>query len=125
MATDEHLFLTGRTLDIVFDVDLGELVKDRHVIVRGITLGGSSRRLMSGDLVPTQAELHYEFVPGATEEWADQNEWWWTLSVADDTNSECGRDNFGSFDSSSGGASTAGTRQLGGQIPQDARRLTI
>jgi hypothetical protein len=80
-ATDEHVYLTGRTLDIVFDVDLGELVKGRHVIARGIALGGSSRRRFSENSVVTQAELHYEFVPGATEEWADQDEWWWTLSL--------------------------------------------
>ena len=38
-ATERYLTQSGRELDIAFDVDLGELVKGHHVIVRGIDLG--------------------------------------------------------------------------------------
>jgi hypothetical protein len=38
-ATERYLEQAGRALDIVFDVDLGELVKGHHVIVRGVDLG--------------------------------------------------------------------------------------
>jgi hypothetical protein len=38
-ATERYLAQAARELDIVFDVDLGELVKGHHVIVRGIDLG--------------------------------------------------------------------------------------
>jgi hypothetical protein len=38
-ATERYLAHASRELDIVFDVDLGELVKGHHVIVRGIDLG--------------------------------------------------------------------------------------
>jgi hypothetical protein len=38
-ATERYLAQAGRELDIVFDVDLGELVRGHHVIARGIDLG--------------------------------------------------------------------------------------
>ncbi len=38
-ATDAHLERKGIQLDIVFDVDLGELVRGHHVIARGIDRG--------------------------------------------------------------------------------------
>jgi hypothetical protein len=38
-ATDKHLEEVGGRLEIVFDVDLGQLVKGHHVIARGIDLG--------------------------------------------------------------------------------------
>lgn len=38
-VTDLYLARTGKHLDIVFDVDLGELVQGRHVVARGIMLG--------------------------------------------------------------------------------------
>ncbi len=38
-ATEAHLRQIGIELDIVFDVDLGELVRGHHVIGRGIDLG--------------------------------------------------------------------------------------
>ena len=38
-ATEAHLRQMGIELDIVFDVDLGELVRGHHVIGRGIDLG--------------------------------------------------------------------------------------
>lgn len=38
-ATDNHLQRMGRSLDISFDIDLGELVRGHHVLLRGIELG--------------------------------------------------------------------------------------
>ena len=38
-ATERYLAHAGRELDIVFDVDLGELIQGHHVIARGIDLG--------------------------------------------------------------------------------------
>lgn len=38
-ATEKYLEMMGRRLDIVFDVDLGELVRGHHVVARGIDLG--------------------------------------------------------------------------------------
>jgi hypothetical protein len=43
-------------LDLIFDIDLGELVPGHHVIARGLAL------YRDHDLI----ELHYEFVPGIT-----------------------------------------------------------
>lgn len=42
-----------RTIDIPFDLDLGELVQGQHIVLRGIQL-----RTTSGSV------LHYSFVPG-------------------------------------------------------------
>jgi hypothetical protein len=113
-ATDRYLSRMGRRLDIVFDVDLGELIEGHHVVARGITLSG--------------AELHYEFVPGLDD--AGRNElggfgWYWMLSATDDVGTEYSDNNGGAFDGHSGGAATHGTRDIGGQIPPHARRLTI
>ena len=38
-ATDEYLRQAGHQLDIVFDVDLGELAQGHHIIARGIDFG--------------------------------------------------------------------------------------
>jgi hypothetical protein len=104
-ATDNYLACAGLELDIVFDVDLGELVRGHHVVARGIMFGrlvrvpradidelralmnqpgapGNSgggshiRRLASPaprefDERLTDAELHYEFVPGLSHAEAD------------------------------------------------------
>jgi hypothetical protein len=36
---DRYLQKMGKSLDIVFDIDLGELVDGHHVVLRGIELG--------------------------------------------------------------------------------------
>jgi hypothetical protein len=115
-ATDRYLSQLGERLDIVFDVDLGELIEGHHVVARGISLA------------PPEAELHYEFVPGLTE--ARRHElggfgWYWMLSATDDVGTGYGDNNDGAFDGESGGAATHGTRDIGGQVPPHARWLTI
>jgi hypothetical protein len=42
-ATDQYLARRGEHLDIVFDLDLGELVNGHHVVARGIMLGRPAR----------------------------------------------------------------------------------
>ena len=74
-ATDAYLARaasSGRAvrLDVVFDVDLGELVDGHRVIARGVEMASSG------------AVLHYEFVPGVTEAETGRKGmfWYWTLS---------------------------------------------
>jgi hypothetical protein len=154
-VTDLYLAHRGEHLDVVFDVDLGELVKGHHVVARGIMLGRTVRVPRYGtsplrDLVQcgedhsngggffrrgeapepvaveerlTEPELHYEFVPGLAAETGF--DWYWMLSVTDDVGTEYSDSNGGAFDGRSGGPASHGTRDLGGQIPPQARRLTI
>jgi hypothetical protein len=153
-VTDQYLARKGEHLDVVFDVDLGELVKGHHVVARGIMLGRPARvfrpdtsRLGAlaqrgddpsngggffrgaeapGPMVGqrlTEPELHYEFVPGLTEERGF--DWYWMLDVTDDAGTEYSNSNGGAFDGRSRGAASHGTRDLGGQIPSQARWLTI
>jgi hypothetical protein len=79
------------------------------------------------EVVLTEPALHYEFVPGLDE--ASPHEaggfgWCWMQSASDDIGTEYS-DNNGAFDSTSGGAATHCSRDIGGQIQPDARRLTI
>lgn len=154
-ATDQYLARRGEHLDIVFDVDLGVLVKGHHVVARGIMLGRPIRvpgynpsllrdlsqpggdpgngggHFQSGPaLAPeaveeclTEPALHYEFVPGLPEQ--REFDWYWMLYVTDDAGTQYSDSNTGAFDGSSAGAASHGARDLGGQIPPQARRLTI
>lgn len=153
-VTDQYLARRGEHLDIVFDADLGELVRGHHVVARGIMLGrpvrlsrygGSPQRDLirpSGDssnggffqigqsydseMVDeqfTEPGLHYEFVPGLAG--GHDLDWYWMLYVTDDVGTEYSDSNGGAFDGSSGGPAAHGIRDLGGQIPPEARRLTI
>jgi hypothetical protein len=70
-----------------------------------------------------EPELHYEFVPGLAGD--DGFDWYWMLSVTDDVGTEYSDNNGGAFDGRSGGVASHGTRDLGGQIPPHALRLTI
>ena len=104
-----------RTLDIAFDLDLGELIPGHHVVVRGIELATS--------------QLHYEFVPGMTDDRMREGEgnfWWlWLLHVADDLGTQYSDDNGGAFDTRRGGPATHGARDLGGKVPPAATRLEL
>jgi hypothetical protein len=60
--TDAYLKQAGHGLDIVFDIDLGELVEGHHVIARGVDLG---RRV---DLRRWEAELQQQFESEMEEE---------------------------------------------------------
>jgi hypothetical protein len=52
-ATDAYFAGKGesRRLDIVFDIDLGELLEGHHVVARGLEMSAAG------------GVLHYEFVP--------------------------------------------------------------
>jgi hypothetical protein len=54
--TAQYLSEMSRHLDVVLDVDLGELIEGHRVVARGIEFG------VAGD------ELHYEFVPHGTRD---------------------------------------------------------
>jgi hypothetical protein len=157
-ATDDYLSKMALQLDIVFDVDLGELVRGRHVVARGILFGrpvrvplidpaeirilmanahdadngggfftsrGSTSAPREYEDLLTEAELHYEFAPGLTDAEAEGTfDWLWTLSASDDVGTEYADNNSGTFNTR-GGAASHGTRDLGGQIPPEARMLTL
>jgi hypothetical protein len=171
-ATDSYLAKMRTQLDIVFDVDLGELVRGHHVVARGIILGRRLRmhridrerlrELMEGADDPnngggfisrrrpagsdtakpdagipdagepddevrvTEPELHYEFVPGLDGgEGQHGFDWYWMMYASDDVGTEYADYNGGAFDPDSGGTASHGTRDIGGQIPPEASRLTL
>ncbi len=160
-ATDAYLATIHARLDIVFDIDLGELVRGHHVVARGIKLGQPVdtrridrerlRQLMEGaddphngggfisrrsaagsdagepdtETTMTEPELHYEFVPGLDPAEGERGfDWYWMMYASDDVGTEYADDNGGAFDPS-GGAASHGTRDIGGQIPPQASRLTL
>jgi hypothetical protein len=156
-ATDSYLAKMRTQLDIVFDVDLGELVRGHHVVARGIMFGHPVRlpridrerlrELAEGtgdadhgggfinlpgrgetdtELKMTEPELHYEFVPGLDRGEGQQGfDWYWMMYASDDVGTEYADYNGGSFDPAGAGAASHGTRDIGGQIPAQARRLTL
>ena len=75
----------------------------------------------------TGAELHYEIVPGLSETEAQLGgfDWNWTLTVTDDAGTEYADYNGGAFDTTTAQTASHGTRDLGGQIPPQATRLTL
>jgi len=74
----------------------------------------------------TEAELHYEFVPGLSHTEADgQFDWGWRLSASDDVGSEYADRDSGAFDGRAGLAAAHGSRDLGGQIQPEASLLTL
>jgi hypothetical protein len=80
------------------------------------------------DTVLSEAQLHYEFVPGLEaheQEDHDHFFWYWMLQVSDDVGTVYRDDNGGTLARSEGGSATHGTRDLGGRIPDSASRLTI
>jgi hypothetical protein len=111
-ATDVYLARAAVRLDVVFDVDLGELVDGHRVIARGIEMASSG------------AVLHYEFVPGMSETGRKDMFWYWTLSTADDAGTAYTDNNGGAFDPE-GTAAGHGIRDLGGVVPVSAKRLLL
>ena len=110
-ATDAYLAEIGETLDIEFDVDLGELVEGHRVVARGILN------------LPGGAELHYELVPGWDSAAAPTG---WAVSAHDDAGTDYGGVSGGALDPPGGdGTATHGIRDLGGPIPADANVLTL
>jgi len=126
-VTDDYLAMVGETLDVVFDLDLGELINGHHVVVRGICFGGPVPPV-SGEPELAESALHYEFVPGLTEERTSGRGFFdclWGLSAFDDTGTEYSPNTIGAFDPASGGPASRGTRNIGGHVPPGASRLTI
>jgi hypothetical protein len=116
-ATDTYFAKMGgaRRLDIVFDIDLGELLEGHHVVARGLEMSDAG------------GVLHYEFVPGLRQHEMETKGaffWYWKLSTHDDLGSPYCDDNGGAFDSD-GETAAHGTRYLGGSIPRSARRLRV
>jgi hypothetical protein len=119
-VTDQYLASMNKHLEIVCDIDLGELVEGHHVVVRGIRFGDPK--------IETEAELHYEFVPGLLKSERESKGpffWLWTLQCCDDVNTDYNGNNSGVFDPNSGGSASHGSRDLGARIPHEASRLTI
>jgi len=76
----------------------------------------------------TEAELHYEFVPGlASDERQSKGGffWYWMLHCSDDIGTEYSDNNSGGVGPQVGGAATHAFRDLGGQVPPEATRLII
>ncbi|MFB9880552.1 hypothetical protein ACFFMN_21615 [Planobispora siamensis] len=117
-ATDAFFTRAGgsRRLDIVFDIDLGELLEGHHVVARGL------------EMSETGGVLHYEFVPGLRRHEREAKGpffWYWTLSTEDDLGTVYRDDNSGAFDDSDGQEAAHGTRDLGGPVPRPARLLRV
>ncbi|MFI6742876.1 hypothetical protein ACIBI9_59145 [Nonomuraea sp. NPDC050451] len=116
-ATDAYFAKMGglRRPDVVFDIDLGELVEGHHVVARGLEISGAD------------GVLHYEFVPGVRQHELETKGpffWYWMLSAEDDLGTPYRDDNGGAFDPE-GEAAAHGTRDLGGPVPRSARRLRL
>ncbi|MEO3792746.1 hypothetical protein ABGB14_21240 [Nonomuraea sp. B10E15] len=116
-ATDAYLSRMGGSirLDIVFDVDLGELVEGHHVVARGL------------ELTDAGGVLHYEFVPGLRQQEEETKGpffWYWMLSTEDDLGTPYNDYNNGAFDPD-GEAAAHGTRHLGGPVPSTACLLHL
>ena len=74
----------------------------------------------------TEAELHYEFVPGLSHTEANGRfDWGWRLSASDDVGSEYADHDSGAFDGRAGLAAAHGSKDLGGQIQPEASLLTL
>ncbi|MFI0419499.1 hypothetical protein [Spongiactinospora sp. 9N601] len=104
-----------RRLDVVLDVDLGELVPGHHVVARGLELAAEG------------AMLHYEFVPGIDDDERQSKGpffWYWMLAAGDDAGTEYAGHNSGAY-ASGGGEATHGVRDLGGAVPGAAGRLFL
>jgi hypothetical protein len=121
-VTEEYLSKSHRWLDVKCDVDLGELLPNHHVILRGIERGRTFNPPTAGPIRVEEADrLHYEHVPGLA---ADSPTPDWGFSVSDDHGTEYLADDSGAYDGHSGGAATHGFRNLG-SIPPEASRLII
>jgi hypothetical protein len=147
---DSYVERQGIRLDIVFDADLGELVRGHHVVARGIYLGrptdlykwqadmeaapwrappaaASQRDLTVVGTRPPEAELFYEFIPGlkSWEEDIEANFWYWMLHTSDDHGTVYSDVSGGTQQDPNGGPASFATRDLGGHVPAGASRLVI
>lgn len=115
-ATDDYLSrFTGRKLDLVCDVDIGEIVPGHHLVVRGL------------ERAPAGSLLHYELVPGVSlDEWYERGpeSFAWMLYARDDAETSYLDNNSGGYGHSDG-AAAHGVRDLGGVVPITARTLEL
>jgi hypothetical protein len=109
-----------RTIDIAFDIDLGKLVEGHHVIARGIEL----------DLAGSSC-LHYDFVPALANTMNTSREkkhgswWYWKMYTSDDVGTVYLDGDTGTFDGTTVGEVSWGSRDLDGVIPESASVLTL
>jgi hypothetical protein len=104
-----------KKLTVAFRVDLGELVKGRHIVARGL------------EFVEAGTLLHYDFVPGVQsgplrEHVGLQS---WSLHTEDDVGTAYSDPNGGGFAGSGGPAPTHGERDLGGYTPSNATQIRL
>ncbi len=98
-----------RTIDVPFDVDLGELVEGQHIVVRGIEL-----RTISGSV------LHYDFVPGFRKSDRRLDTSWGLGEVHDNLGSEYDHSGAGGWGAHPDGVVRWGDEDLGRGIPKEA-----
>jgi hypothetical protein len=103
-----------RTIDIPLDLDLGELVRGQHIVLRGIQL-----RTTSGSV------LHYRFVPGFDRDDHELDTSWGLGKVTDDLGSEYDHSGAGGWGADSDGIVRNGDEDLGRGIPNTARWVEI
>jgi hypothetical protein len=121
-ATSDYLSANQRQLDIVFDLDLGELMPGHHVVARGIERSRSFTSPGAGRQPSVSVDrFHYEHQPGLTEESEDPT---WKMTAADDVGTAYVNDNSGSYDRLGGDGATHGTRNIDA-IPSEAKRLYL
>ncbi len=121
-VTDRFLANSGRRLDVVFNVDLGELIPGHHVVARGIERGRTFEPPEAGPIRVEEVDsLHFEHVPGLSGDTPTPD---WGFTVSDDVGTPYVNDDSGSYDGHSGGAATHGRRNLG-NIPPSASRLML
>ena len=134
-ATDRYVQLSGRKLDHMFDIDLGELIPGHHVIARGIGPAPKSSipesadvpqnlidEIERGDRIPRD-QIHFEHVPGLTQNGVTPD---WSFTVSDDVGTPYSGVDEGAYDGHSGGTATVPRSRTRGKGSQaDATRLTL
>jgi hypothetical protein len=103
-----------RTIDLPFEVDLGELVEGQHIVTRGIEL-----RTTSGSV------LHYDFVPGFPESDRLLDTSWGLGEVHDDLESQYEHSGAGGWGAHPDGVVHWGDEDLGRGIPKEASWVEI
>jgi hypothetical protein len=107
--------MPGKTLDVAFRVDLGELTPGHHIVARGL------------EFSEIGTILHYDVVPGIQpgplrERVGLQS---WNLHAEDDAGTPYSDPNGGAFAGSGGPAPTHGERDLGAHTPSNATQLRL
>ena len=78
--------------------------------------------LLEKDNRTPRDQVHFEHVPGLTHESAIPG---WSFTVSDDVGTEYSGVDAGAYDRHSGGATSHAVRELGGNVPRQATRLTL